>query len=326
MLQSKINLSIIIPVHDSCATVGSLLKTIISARMDGVEVIIIDDDSDDELEDIVNQFVRRSSKLPVEYCKVHFRNAGLSRQFGLSKATGRYIFFCDADDQLQIENFITAYEWLMDMDSNCDVLWCNYYSVSNGVKTKAQHLSRDTCSLNLKRERGIYGFHDVNSFKVLWNKFYRRSFLLTNSIKFNDKITGEDACFNLDTFDCNPKVAYFNKPIYLYNAHNINSLTSEHLSADAFDREKVLIDRIEQSFSKLGNSRLNSFANQERVLSGFVLARNRKELTRSQFLTSLEALQIGLLPKVVGVKIQIKQYYVVAIRLQTKIFATLEGL
>jgi glycosyltransferase involved in cell wall biosynthesis len=93
----KIEFSLVIPTHNRSK---QLLLTLISLKnqyfpMDKFEVIVIDDCSFDNTQEIVNNF---QSPYRLIYRKVEERRGpAYARNLGTSVANGEYIIFCDAD-------------------------------------------------------------------------------------------------------------------------------------------------------------------------------------------------------------------------------------
>jgi glycosyltransferase involved in cell wall biosynthesis len=100
----KTKVSVIIPTHQRAWIINRALKSIYnqsSIESIELEVIIIDDASNDNTEEVVKDFLREFSKpnITLQYIKSkHLGRPGLVRNVGLKKATGEYIAYCDSDD------------------------------------------------------------------------------------------------------------------------------------------------------------------------------------------------------------------------------------
>jgi hypothetical protein len=68
---------------------------------------------------------------------------------------------------------------------------------------------------------------DVNSFKVLWNKLYKVSTLKAFGICLPDRITGEDALFNVELFSRNISLVAVPVELYCYHTASANSVTHQ---------------------------------------------------------------------------------------------------
>lgn len=105
--------SIIMPTYNSVATVKESLDSILSQTYRPLEIIIIDDCSDDDSYAFAKAYASKNASTEVSF--ITLKNtmncgAGITRNKGLEAAAGTYISFLDADDlwkphklELQIE-------------------------------------------------------------------------------------------------------------------------------------------------------------------------------------------------------------------------------
>lgn len=103
-------LSIIVPFHNSERTCGPLLEQL--ARVgdsDGVELIFVDDESSDATPRLLHDFARRS-KAPVQCIERSRGGPGAARNSGLDQATGKFLWFVDSDDTIELEAVSLATE------------------------------------------------------------------------------------------------------------------------------------------------------------------------------------------------------------------------
>lgn len=95
------DLSVIIPAYNAEKTISACLDSIfLQNNADKYDVIVINDGSTDKTGRIVAQYQERHQNITL----VNQQNAGVStaRNKGMDLATGRYITFVDADDQVGI--------------------------------------------------------------------------------------------------------------------------------------------------------------------------------------------------------------------------------
>ncbi|MER7563324.1 glycosyltransferase [Streptomyces sp. NPDC097941] len=154
-----------------------------------VEVIAVDDGSADGTGEYLEEFAART---PLDVTVVRQDNSGGPsgpRNVGLGKATGRYVFFLDADDRLGPE----ALERMVAMaDRNgTDVVLGRVEGVNRKPPTSmwGQTLERtDVFSSNIK-------------FTLSAQKLFRRAFLERHSMRFDESLwTGEDALFTMEAY------------------------------------------------------------------------------------------------------------------------------
>jgi len=91
-------ISVIVPVYNKAQYVGKLIKCIQDQTFDNYECIIIDDGSTDESGSVCDDMTAGNDSFSV----IHIPNGGVShaRNIALDRATGEYITFLDADDEI----------------------------------------------------------------------------------------------------------------------------------------------------------------------------------------------------------------------------------
>ena len=93
--------SIIVPVYNNHKTLPETLESILQQNYRPIEVIIVDDMSDDEsyafAKAYSKQYSQPDTKFTVQQNQINM-GAGFTRNRALELATGRYIAFLDADD------------------------------------------------------------------------------------------------------------------------------------------------------------------------------------------------------------------------------------
>lgn len=109
-------LSVVIPVYNAARFLAEAVDSILRQSYPKIEIIVVDDGSDDEIETVVE-------RLPVEVRFVRQPNRGpaAARNAGLRRASGDLIAFLDADDVWtdgRLSNLLPA----LDADPDCDVV------------------------------------------------------------------------------------------------------------------------------------------------------------------------------------------------------------
>lgn len=191
--------SVIIPVYNVEKYIDRCLKSIISQNYDDLEIIVIDNGSTDSSGIICDTYASEYSNISVYHIENH--GVGSARNFGLSKARGEFIYFVDSDDYLVGNLFADFADKLV---SDLDLVVFSYY---NSFEEDLIEKSRTEKSLPFKGNYDKDGF--IKIFKELflsdmlytvWNKIYRREFLLENNLSFEQYELGEDVRFNLNVY------------------------------------------------------------------------------------------------------------------------------
>lgn len=98
-------ISIIVPVYNTQKYLRKCLNSLIQQTYENIEIILINDGSTDQSQEILEEYIKKYPSKIVYYEK---ENGGIaeSRNYGVEKATGEYFCFVDSDDYIDI-NLLT---------------------------------------------------------------------------------------------------------------------------------------------------------------------------------------------------------------------------
>ena len=180
-----------------------------------MEIIVIDNGSTDRSGSICDIYANEYANFSVYHIENH--GVGSARNFGLSKARGEFIYFVDSDDYL-VGNLFAEFEDKLTPD--LDLLVFSYYN------SFEQEMTEKNRTKKILPYNGSYDKYDFSKiFKDLflsdmlytvWNKLYRREFLIENNISFEKYELGEDVRFNLDVYHKVNKVYLSQDSYYVY--------------------------------------------------------------------------------------------------------------
>lgn len=97
-------LSIIVPVYNTEKHLEKCFESIISQNTKDIEALIINDGSTDNSELIIKKYTEKYPNIFTYYKK---ENSGIAdtRNYGIEKASGKYIMFLDSDDYIDVKLF-----------------------------------------------------------------------------------------------------------------------------------------------------------------------------------------------------------------------------
>ena len=113
-------ISVIVPVYNTEKYVEKCLDSISNQKLNDLELIIVNDGSEDNSEAIIKKWVKNNeNKIKIKYLKKE--NGGLSdsRNYAIPYVTGKYISFIDSDDYIS-ENLYSNLEKYI--DENIDLI------------------------------------------------------------------------------------------------------------------------------------------------------------------------------------------------------------
>ncbi len=212
-------ISVIIPVYNTKKELEKCLYSIQNQSYSDLEIICVDDGSDDGSEKIVDEFAKIDSRFKV----VHQKNAGEShaRNIGLGMVTGDVIAFCDCDDWIELN----MYEIMMkEMEHyHLDMIasgWCKETFgeteiIKNILPITENIFGRDQLL------KYLYMRDSYRGLAYMWNKLYKKEILRDINGKllyFNENLSlGGDVVYLASASLNVKKVKYIDYPFYHYN-------------------------------------------------------------------------------------------------------------
>lgn len=201
--------SVIIPVYNAEKTIGGILEKLITQAYKNIEVIAVNDGSEDRSLKVIEGFSSKDNRVLV----VNQVNAGVStaRNVGISKATGEFITFVDADDDFSVNLIV---ELVAASSDDIDFVMC-------GMSINGKEVVAEDSTIEGYKPIVSYVLGSLltkNLFYGPYCKLFRRSVVDELCIKFPEKVRyGEDTIFILNYLRNTRKLTILNKSLYLYN-------------------------------------------------------------------------------------------------------------
>lgn len=224
-------MSIILPVYNTGNVLNNTVKSIIDQSYGEFEVIIVDDGSAEYTASLCDELSKQDSRIKV----FHKINAGVcsARNYGIDKAEGEYITFCDHDDIYEKDLLKKEME-LVKRFPEIDLVSVGARHIyDNGqIKEFGEDLVAD--SLNALNHQFVH-ILQTGLLGTIWNVLYKRTTIGTIRFDEEERKGHEDILFNLDVLaKCNGAVFSKDK-LYLHYIRNSMSTSAgyhkESLSA-----------------------------------------------------------------------------------------------
>ncbi|MFI3201561.1 MAG: glycosyltransferase family 2 protein [Eubacteriales bacterium] len=179
-----VKISVVMPAYNNECYVKESIESILNQSLQEIELIVIDDCSSDSTYDIIQELGKQDKRIS------HFRNkerigAANTRNKGMDIAKGKYLYCFDSDDILESEVLKGAYHLLE--NNNLDFVYLYHSDIdSEGRITRR-------CNYEDVEER-VQNIYDMSSDKIklvkwyiaTWSKIYRRSFIESYDIKYQN--------------------------------------------------------------------------------------------------------------------------------------------
>lgn len=201
-------LSVVIPAHNVETWIDETLQSILSQDVPDMEVIVVDDGSDDDTRTLLARWATRDPRLQVVLSEGV--GGGSARNLGAEHASGTYLIFADADDIVPRG----AYRALVDQleRTGSDMAAGRYLKFSasrtwdptQNWPVYKSVVERTTLRASPALIRG----------RACWNKLFRRDFWRRESLYFPDVARSNDilpmttAMSRASTIDAIPDVVY----------------------------------------------------------------------------------------------------------------------
>lgn len=228
----KLKVSVIVPVYNAEEYLSTCLKSILNQDLKDIEIICIDDGSEDNSYEILEKF---SLDDPRIIC-FHQDNKGVSytRNKGIEMARGEYLCFVDADDYIHPSQLSCSYKHAV--ENNADIVMFGGKTVPS--VTWADRSLRVANGKYIDPFYVLFNIQGVRPFSV--NKLFKTQLLKEKNIKFDlSLVLGEDQAFLFDIFPFATTIVALDKTFYYYRQNqnsamaywnkNIDSKVVEHL-------------------------------------------------------------------------------------------------
>ena len=221
-------ITVIIPTYNDFSNTCRAINSVLSQTYTSFEVIIIDDNHDKSCFQKLTKIYKQENI----YILKNTRNLGpgLSRNIGLNKAKGKYIFFLDSDDWIENNTFNDIIT--IALKDGMDIVEFGINKVEDNSKITTFHSHEFECFDNFEL---LDRFSNYDVASTIWNKLYLRRFLVKNKIRFKSAYQHQDVIFTLNVLSKCTKYKSISKCYYNYFQRTSsivhNNLSEKHLDS-----------------------------------------------------------------------------------------------
>lgn len=246
-----IKVSIIVPVYNVEKYLDKCLDSLVNQTLKDIEIIIVNDGTKDNSQQIIDVYHKRYPKKIKSYIK---DNGGLSsaRNYGIKKASGEYIAFVDSDDYVDTQMYELMYNKAK--ENEFDIVCCDFNEIRKGKPVPCScHIEKDI--LNKDEVKNSM----VNFYPSAWNKIYNNTLLRKTQIQFKENIWFEDVEFIYRLLPYVSTIGTIHKYLYQYLIRdgsitttsdmriyhyidNWNGLLSFYKKNDLYDEYKEILE------------------------------------------------------------------------------------
>lgn len=211
-------ISLIVPVYNVKDYLKTCLQSILEQTYKNLEIILVDDGSDDGSSGICDEYARMDQRIKT----IHLPHSGVSaaRNAGLAAATGELLGFVDSDDWIDHDMYQYLYALMQEHDA--DVSACTYLLEQEGRPSK---IINNTGKLYVFSRKEIIRALVKNDLvkNYLWAKLFKRK--LFDRLSFPVGRVYEDVAVLYKVFYSSQKVVLSCVSKYHYMIHKNESIT-----------------------------------------------------------------------------------------------------
>ena len=261
-------ISVIINVYNAEKYIRKCLESVINQTYKNLEILIINDGSTDDSIKICKKYKDKRIRI------ITTENLGLSgsRNIGLDNASGKYLYFVDADDYIKED----AIEYLhnISVKNNADVATCKCLDIYDYDFKYEDEKENIIVSDGIEYLDRI--LLSINRCGTTWNKLYKKE--LFDDLRFEKRIINDMALQYKVALKC--KTFVFSNQIKYYYLRIPNSITGKSKPDRAKDMFLVGIDRYNYIEKLLPNKKENRVG----LLHAIVMVYNHRNNDVDEFL------------------------------------------
>lgn len=191
-------ITVIMPAYNSVQYIEKAIKSVLNQTYSRLELLIIDDGSNDGTREIINQ--QRQIDDRIHLICLDNQGSGAARNEGLRRANGEYIAFIDADDYYD-QNFLL--QGMRLAEQGCDCIVYNYQRFNSDQET-------------------LYRVEPtpLKSYSAVWNKLYRKE--CWDNLSFPQNMKIEDFEVVPIAVGSAKKIGFVSDTFYYYRIHQIS--------------------------------------------------------------------------------------------------------
>ncbi len=242
--------SIIIPFNNVENYITECLDSVLNQTLSDIELILINDASTDSSREIVQKYAEKDSRIKIIDIEER-KGQGFARNRGIEAAQGEYIGFVDSDDFVENDMFELLYNSAK--TNNTDISMCQVREYDD---INENYITSDYYSLDYLNNFGesIFSAEDTKEQILdinvaLWNKVYKREYLLSIGEKFPEGFIYEDLPFFFGTYLPAKRIQIVWKNLYSYRVNRKNS-TMQQFNNKILDR----LPMVSLTYEKLKNT------------------------------------------------------------------------
>ena len=201
------------------------LDSVVGQSFGDIEVLCVDDGSEDGSYGILQEYAGRDPRLKV--LRQGKSGAGAARNLGLDRAVGDYLLFCDADDWLDRDMVRDLHRAACAKAADIAVAGVRYFDEARQADFRDRPLPREVLALAQPFAPADLGDRLFSSLRIqAWNKLFRREFVRAQSLRFQEQPRVNDLAFVASAVALSERIVAIPGTYYHYRKNQGGNLSS----------------------------------------------------------------------------------------------------
>lgn len=254
-------ISVIIPVYNVEKYLTECLDSICNQTFTDLEIICINDGSTDNSFQILTEYAQKDKRIKI--LTLSNKGLGAARNWGLKVASGKYVYFLDSDDYIDLTTMEKLHESIVVNDSDIVLFKFRTFDDFKNIHKRDAHFRIDKIFGDIDYSNFTFTYQDVkrhvlNTAFSACLKLYRKDFLDSfDEFVFDEGINFEDVSFHVKIMLRSSKISFVNESLYYYRSNPYSILNSTAYGFDIFKsidsvedflRENDFYDEFENEF------------------------------------------------------------------------------
>lgn len=238
--------SVIIPAYNAEKYIEQCIRSVLDQTLTDFELIVVDDGSTDSTPDKVRELAGEDERVSLILQQNQY--AGVARNNGMSHASGKYLYFLDADDYIA-PNLLESMVARM-VKTAADVVVCRsrHYYEDTGESAPIDY------ALTLVDTSKVYNQQDLSDvmFRFCvgwpWDKLFKADFVAQHGLQYKPSRSSNDAYFVFCALMLAQQVAFVPEELVYHRTHLSTSIESTRSKSptDALRAMRDIHQKIEE--------------------------------------------------------------------------------
>lgn len=238
--------SVVIPIYNVEEYLEEALESVVNQTLKDIEIILINDGSTDKSLEIAEKYKSKDERIRL----INQENSGLSiaRNIGIENSNGKYLYFLDSDDYLELETLkkcfsicekndldLIYFDAVPFLDKIKKIFNEEYYSKFGIIKEEKIYTGEEFLYECLKKNKYT---------TPVWLYFFRKEIL--EGLRFYPKIYHEDILFTPLLLERVKKMIYIPKKFYK-RRYRENSIMTKKVSLENIKGIYIALQELEKN-------------------------------------------------------------------------------